>query len=147
MSEQQRQPRPRFVIGIDPGVRTGLAAYDRQTKVITLAITSDFWGALDLITDSYAPDTAEIVIENPGLNRPTFRQHGQSGREKISQNVGSNKAEARLLIARFLQLGYPVRGIKPTSAKWDAEYVRRVTGYTRRASEHARDAIKLCYGL
>lgn len=133
------------VIGLDPGVRTGVALYDRQSKQILEAHTLDFCRALDFVC-GFSKDEAAIVVEDPGLNRPTFRHHGQVGREKISQNVGANKAEARLLISSLRKMGYLVRTVRPSSAKWTRDQVKRHTGYTGSTSEHSRDAIKLCCG-
>ena len=132
------------VIGIDPGVHTGVALYDRGSKKVEEAKTLDFWSALDFVC-TFSKNEIAVVIEDPNLNRPTFLKHGQEGREKISQNVGSNKAEARLLIDGLRKMGYVVRTEKPMSSKWTAEQVKRHTGYEARCSEHARDAIKLCF--
>lgn len=133
------------IVGIDPGANTGVALYDRASKTILEAKTLDFWRAFDFVC-AFSKDEIAVIVEDPGLNRPTFREHGNAYRENISQKVGGNKAEARLMIEGLRRMGYLVRTVKPNTAKWTIDQVKRNTGYTGKTSEHSRDAIKLCCG-
>jgi hypothetical protein len=49
--EQETQPAPpmprkRYVVGIDPGVKTGFAVWDRKEKQFVSVETRDFWGVM-----------------------------------------------------------------------------------------------------
>lgn len=140
----------RYTIGVDPGVHCGVAVFDRDADQIILARTVGFWMLFREVLPSYPPDQADVIVEDARLNKPTFTKGNDWGgrkREKISRNVGSVQAESRLIIEGLRLLGYNVLPIKPSGRKWDARAVERITGYTGRTSEHARDAIRFCYGV
>jgi hypothetical protein len=144
------KPAKRYCIGIDPGVHCGVAVFDRWIDQIILARTVGFWTLFREVLPAYPPDQADVIVEDARLNKPTFAKDSDQGgrkREKISRNVGSVQAEGRLIIEGLRLLGYTVAPIKPSGGKWDASTVARITGYTGRASEHARDAIRFCYGV
>ena len=137
----------RYIIGIDPGKKTGLAIWDTYREKYDAVKTLDFWGVHDLLKLAYPPALCVLVIEDPKQNKATFfhRETGAKKREKISRNVGANMEHATLLIERFESLGYDVRAIKPTKRKWSADTFKRETGYDKRTSEHARDAARLAW--
>jgi hypothetical protein len=137
-----------YTIGIDPGTHTGVAVYHRPTERIVDACTVDFSRALEFVEQNYKPDECDLIIEDASLNKPTFRK-GKSDRaqDRMARNVGMVQRESRLLIAEFRRRGYRVLAVRPTSGKWNADVTKRVTGYAQRCSQHARDAIALCWGV
>jgi hypothetical protein len=143
-------PKKLLTIGIDPGVNTGFAVYDRNLHKIVLARTVTFWELFRDLLPDYPPSVADIVVEDANLNKPTFKEHGGwegRKREKISRNVGSVQAESRLIIEGLRLMGYTVLSIKPGGKKWDSQMLERITGYGLRTSQHVRDAIRFCYGV
>jgi hypothetical protein len=148
-----------YAIGIDPGVNTGFAVYDRKQRVLARCETGTFWSIYDAVVDTYRPGDAVIIIEcakriplyggrytEVEARDPTARQ--KLGRDKIASNIGANIREATLLAERFKSLGYDVRLTPPLkAAKWKSEEFQRITKFTGRTSNHARDAARLCYGL
>jgi len=144
----------RVVIGIDPGVKTGLAVINHGLleKVMTL----DFWNAIKHV-EAYLEElktTHEIdirvYIEDPNLNKPVF-DRGQRGRKalNIAQKVGSNKRDAQLLIEFCNLRELPVLAVRPVAGpftKMTAEFFKRQTGWNGRTSQHARDAAGLILG-
>lgn len=140
----------RYTMGIDPGVATGVCLYDRQERKIVLAETLDFHGTIDLCRKDYPPDTVDIIIEDCRAHRSLYARYDAKGGMKlrrIAQNVGQVKRETGLLIESLRRLGYTVVTEVPISHKWDSETLRRITGWTKRTSQHARDAVKLAYGV
>jgi hypothetical protein len=143
--------RADIVIGIDPGVQTGYAAWSRHRKQFTELLTLSFWAAYDRVT-SFGPSEIEIVIENPDSKRAMYNRtesviHARQ-RERLATNIGSNRREASLLIERFQSLGYNVRAVSPIKErKWDAEQFRRLTKYKGSTSQHVRDAGRLVFGM
>ncbi len=141
-------------VGIDPGVHTGVCAWDSKAKKIILIKTMDFWEVIDHFEGS-RDDINEItvIIENSALNKPTFVKSGGDTNlkmQKISRNVGSNQRESVLLIEGIKRLGFTVQEIRPTGKqgtkrKWSAEYFKKLTGISK-ASQHARDAAMLVFG-
>lgn len=163
-----REARKRFVVGIDPGVKTGFAVWDREGNRLITVETRDFWGVmlpLILDTENLLPDaeirntTAEIIVEVAHY-APVFREQKAKGKNqnhaaRLAQNVGQVMREAKLLAEGLRQCGYTVREVKPLGKKKDAggNYsaeadradFERLTGWTERTSQHARDAARICF--
>ena len=139
----------RFVIGIDPGVSTGFAVYDRQLKRIDYMNTLTFWAVYDWFI-KYAEDDWLIYIESPPKTRLYERQDKETGerrREKIAANVGSNSREAELLADGIERMGFEVKRVKPTRKKWTAQQLKIYTGIKIQTNQHVRDAIALVWGI
>lgn len=135
-----------FVWGIDGGVSTGLAKWDRRNRKFVEILTLDFWAAYEHVLQD-DPQTTEIIIEAPRLISPTF-SYGESARrkrEKIAGNIGGVKRESQLLADGFRRKGFTVTEEKPHGPKWPDEYFKRVTGWQGRTSQHGRDAGKLVF--
>ena len=146
-----KESKKRYVVGIDPGVSTGVAWYDRHEKRVYDYGTSDFWKVhLDFAHGLEWKSSVVVVIEAPKKTRLYARQDAEQGhrrREKIAANAGGNAREAELLADGLESLGYEVRRVTPSRTKWDAEQLKRFTGIEKRTNQHVRDAIALCYGV
>lgn len=145
--------KARYHIGIDGGVKTGLAVWDRETKKFDTLETVDFWQVVDLLVKYcdrfYERENTVVYIEDPSQNKPVFMKKGANNRAKImkvAQNVGGVKRETELLIEGLERMLYTVKRIQPSSSKWDSKTFKSITGYKKRCSQHARDAAKLVYG-
>lgn len=142
----------KILIGIDPGVNTGVATYSRPSKKLLDLKTTDFWGAYDYVI-SHPIHTVRIYIETPNSKRPMYADSDKlaGGRQRVAElmasRIGSNRREATLLADRLESLGYMVERVKPITEKWDAATFKLYTKFTGRCSQHARDAAKLVYGL
>lgn len=134
----------RYIVGVDPGVNTGYAEFDRVEKTWEL-LTLDFWTVFERLrvrVDVF------VVIENPADIRPVFERYGVRGKSqlRVAQNVGGVKREAQLLIDGLKRCDIPVAPVAPVRAqKWTAEDIRRILGISARSSEHARDAARLAH--
>lgn len=147
--EDGKKQKKRYVAGIDPGVNTGIAIYDRELKRIHFTTTIDFWGAIVLFRQ-YNQAEFLVIIEAPKKTRLYARHDVETGprrREKIAANVGSSAREAELLAEGLELLGFEVIRQTPTRRKWTAEQLERYTGIKERTNQHVRDAIALCYGV
>ena len=140
-----------ILIGIDPP--KGMARMDGKTGRIISIETMDFWGIVEALRGIAALvkngiETAMVYIEAPQINKPTFF-HGQTNsrvRERISQNVGSNKRDSALLIELCQRLGLNVVPVPPrrkNNTKHSPEIFEKITGWKNRTSEHGRDAAML----
>lgn len=155
VSDAQATSRVRFVIGVDPGVKTGFAVWDREQKKLTAIETVSFWELFLGIQRSLLYNTLNtcFVIEIANY-APTFRERRGKAQsvgtaDRMSRNVGGLSREADLLVEGFRQLGYEVIERRPIGkakkAADDVEQFERLTGWTERTSQHARDAGRLCY--
>ena len=108
-------------IGIDPGVKTGVAVREVQLKVWLVLATMTFWGLIEVLEELPREyEIRKIVIEDPNANKPVFPKRGVSAtevrkREKIAQNVGSNKRDAQLLLEWCRNHDLPVIASRPTA--------------------------------
>ncbi len=147
--------RKRYVVGIDPGVKTGFAVWNRDEKAFEWIETSTFWGVFFRITESsvFKPVNTHIVIE-VAHHAPTFKHLKAEGQNKdtlskIARNVGQVTREAQLLVEGFRRLGFTVSEQKPLgkakNAADDRAQFERLTGWTKQTSQHARDAARMVY--
>jgi hypothetical protein len=137
-----------ILIGIDPGVETGVAIWLRNEQRVVAAYTYSFWETINFLTRTLLDWKITVVIEDVTQNKPTFARKGASQFEmqRISQNVGSNKRDCQLLIEWCELKGVEIIRNRPTTEKWNHELCVRHSKYQKRVSQHARDAIKLIYG-
>lgn len=160
-ARKQRQPVastgpqvPQLLVGIDPGEHTGVAQLDKLDAQPELQLqTLDFWETVRLLERLALTEKhrVHIYIEDPNEHRSLYHdKDDKTGeiRTKVAQNVGANKREAALLIKKCHNLGLRVTTVKPGDVltKLSATEFARITGYTKRCSEHARDAGCLIFG-
>jgi len=145
-------------IGIDPGENNGVAGWNSRDEILFKTATMKFWDVIELLREYGHPKPSEafmrpdikVIIENPGLNKPVFMKKGannQGAMQRVAQNVGMNKAYAKLIIEYCEKYGIPYIAVKPTTAKWDQKYFEKVTKRKEKVSQHVRDAVKLVWGI
>ena len=163
----------KYLIGIDPGRSTGICVYDPKrngSDRIVFLETKDFWGTIDFLDnikkillpdDMFATDADreidfEVIIEDPQLNSPLFVQKSKGLNAAVlsnmSQKIGRNKEQAFLLMEYMTRKKIQFRQRKPMNrkhggGKWDQKTFVFYTGYNQPTNEHARDAVKLVWGL
>ena len=156
-------PRPPFILGIDPGRDTGIAAVACPAEAgqaerlgdtaagAVLFVGSDgplatvrkleAWAASGRLVGAYVEDTRDL---------PVYARHrgaGRGERDRIARSVGAVDLLTTLYAELLESLGVPVVCVEPVrAAKWDAETCARVTGYTGRSNEHGRDALRHVWG-
>lgn len=134
-------------IGIDPGVKTGFAVWDKHAKTFrkieTMGIISAMMEVNDLHENDLTP-IAEIVIED-ARKRKWF---GNAGREKL-QGAGSIKRDCSIWEEFCREISVPCRFVAPKAnrTKMLADSFKSVTGWNKTISEHARDAAMLVFGI
>jgi len=132
----------KIFIGIDPGVKTGLAVMvDSQLKHCS---TSSFWSVMDYINTQNHEDLV-VYIEKPDTKAVWHTgATSQAAKNRTAVNVGSIIREAELIIARLQALGIETHIIKP-KGKVDKNKFEKITGWTKKTSQHARDAAMLLF--
>ena len=145
------KPLTVLAVGIDAGVNTGIAVWDKPTQKFNDIFTTDFWGAITYLDSAIYP--FEVVIEDPRGNKPVFMKRGVKGRGylKIAQNVGSVKRDTQLIYEWCINHKISVTCVVPGKSKWrkgkitSAEF-KRITGYEKSTSQHGRDGGMLVFG-
>ncbi len=132
-------------IGIDPGTNTGFAKSiaGRLHEVKTYNIVQ----AMDAVAHSarWAKSNDKrlvVYIEDARL-----RKWVTGGREKL-QGVGSVKRDCGIWeeFCVHHDIHFVLVAPKNNKTKLSAEQFKRLTGWTHRTSEHARDAVMLIWG-
>ena len=90
----------------------------------------------------------KVRIEKPP-NKKTYDRPGQSiaAMKKIAVDVGMNRAKADAVYYFCCGLGLHAEFVGPVKngTKLNAKQIERLTGWTGRTNEHARDAIVLAW--
>lgn len=140
-----------FIIGIDPGTETGLAAVAADDSGAVLHVGSDgplgavrtleTWAASGRLVGAYIEDARGL---------PIYARHGGANRgqrDRIARGVGAVDLLTGLYAELLGALGVPVALVEPVrAAKWDRATAERVTGYAGRSNEHGRDALRHVFG-
>ena len=128
-----------FIIGIDPGKKTGYAVFDCKGGVFTRIETSNFWDVyLDVIGLSDEYDIS-VFIEVSTKSHVWHHRAGVGRMAKVGQDVGGVRVMGQLLVEGFERYGLAVKQVEP-GGKVGAEHFEAFSGFVGRTSQHGRDA-------
>lgn len=134
-------------IGIDPGDHTGVAIV--RDGVLAECITLPLHRALRVVLDLWEKrrpaDPFRVVFEDARQRTWFQRERNVAEYRGKLMGAGAAKRDSRIWEEALTDWGIPFEAHKPTAGgtKWNPAYWQRVTGYTGRTSEHARDAALL----
>lgn len=134
-----------IAIGIDSGVSTGFAIWNKEKKRFDELKTVKIHDAMFRIKDMYDKGYSMIVRVEDARLRKWF---GNAGREKL-QGAGSVKRDASVWEDFLTEYSIPHEMVAPKNnkTKLDATTFKKITGYVGQTSQHARDAGFLVYNL
>lgn len=136
-------------IGIDPGVHTGIAVWDTETRKFRLIETRTIIGALQ-ITDLWeaGDEDLHIVFEDARQRKWIPREKDLSQFKGRAMGAGSICRDCEIweTYCKVKQFKYTAVPPRKGLTKWTAESFARVTGWKGRTSNHARDAAMLVFG-
>lgn len=140
-------------VGIDTGVKTGFAIWNKSKKELTEVKTLKIHMAMDRIRDLtavYAKKEICVRVEDPRQRTwfGTERMPREEERKKL-QGVGSVKRDATIWEDFLSDLGVEFEMVAPkrNTTKLDKVTFRNYTKWEKHTSEHARDAAMLVYGF
>lgn len=138
----------KIIIGIDPGVKTGIAAINRNIKI---AESMPIHAAMKFVSD-LANKGFDTHIRVEDARKRKWFGHNSSAK---SQGAGSIKRDCKIW-EDFLndlkdiskqtitfEMIHPVKG----ATKINAKMFKQITGIEKRTNEHARDAFMLIHGF
>ena len=137
-----------LIIGIDPGVRTGFAVWHKERQSFDTVCTMSIVQAMNTIVEAMLRRGYKIQIrfEDARLRK----WFGTADREKL-QGVGSIKRDSSIWAEFCDYHEIDCVAIPPAAqkglTKMSAEQFQKMTGWTERTSEHARDAAMIVYQL
>jgi hypothetical protein len=136
----------KLFVGIDPGVNTGLAVWDKEGKKLDLKTVKLHQG-FDIVR-SLKANIKSVVIENPNLWN--YFTDSKAARARL-QGAGSVKRDFKAWQDFLADEGIPFHAVRPDKRRnalaTNKDHFQRITGYTGKSSEHARVAAMLIVGL
>ena len=139
------------VIGLDPGVNTGYAVWDRKQGRFLRVESMPIHEAMDAVRATHAAGLLHSVDFEDARLRTWFgkadAREARSG-AGIREGVGSVKRDCGIWAEFLTALGVTFRPRKPTagSTKWTAEQFAKVAKWPHRTNVHGRDAALLILG-
>lgn len=132
----------KILIGIDPGVRTGIALWSTTKKCFIEVSTMSIINAQYHILN-YKQSIQELRFEDARLRK----WFGGKGREAL-QGAGSIKRDCKIWeeFCRFYDIPYRTVPPKDNTTKLTKESFRNITKWEGQTSEHSRDAAMLVWG-
>lgn len=132
------------ILGIDPGVQTGVAIYIRGKLSRLQTIAPHEIGEL---LDEVAPSL--VIFEDSRLQSHVWTAAGQSrgAAIKIGRNVGQIDQQCIIIDALCNKKGISCVGISPLGkgAKLNAKAFNELTGCKGRQNQHERDAAMIAW--
>lgn len=134
----------RYLIGIDPGVKTGVAIWDREQRRFDSVATSGIIKAIQAIKVCRARDSVEIWFEDCRLRTWV---DSRIGRERL-QGVGSVKRDCSIWqeFCEHYKIPFKMIAPKDIQTKVGSKIFARLTKWNGRTSEHSRDAGMIVFG-
>lgn len=135
----------RILIGVDVGVKTGIAIYDRKEKELLDVRTVKIHQAFDIVKRQYAMNSQNIEVYFEDARKRVW--FGNSGREKL-QGAGSVKRDSKIWEDFLTDYNISFQMIPPSrnTTKLNAKVFKVITKYNKQTNEHGRDAAMLVYG-
>ena len=134
-------------IGIDCGTHTGLAVWDGDLQTFTRIETVKLHQALTFVLHTHLtePGGVSVVFEDARQRKWIPRERNLNEYRGKLMGAGAVKRDAAIWEEFLTDYGIPFEAHKPQpgGTKWNKDYWERVTGWTKRTSEHARDAALL----
>ena len=149
---RRKQKKPNkmrgIYIGIDPGENTGVAIV--RDGVLAECHTLPLHRAMALVREEYESTQGRflVVYEDARLRKWFPRERDNSEYRGRLMGAGAAKRDAKIWEEYLTAQGIPFEARKPAAGqtKWSADYWKRITGWTGRTSNHARDAALLVFG-
>lgn len=139
-----------YCIGIDPGKSTGIAVWNMNTQHFEMLDTVPIHVAMDRVRAFGAKyGNIRVYFEDARQRHYLPRERNVSEYRGKLMGAGSVKRDSVIWQDALTDWGIPFTMVPPRAGatKWTADTFRRITGYTGRTSNHARDAALLVYGM
>jgi hypothetical protein len=140
-----------YIVGLDPGVTTGFAVWNRLAKRLEGVMSGPIHEALWGVDAMHTAGTLHSVIFEDARLRTWYEAADKRQRESgagVREGIGSVKRDCKVWEDFLTARGITFFAVRPQRGmtKWSADTLRRITGWTARTNNHGRDAAALCYG-
>lgn len=131
------------IIGLDPGVNTGLAVY-QQGALVELATIHP--AGIRAALMQWSPK--RVIFEDSRLQSFSWTTHAaRAAALKMARNLGEVDAWCRLIVEHCAELGIAAHSVSPKGkgAKLNAEQFQALTGWKNRTNAHERDGAMVAW--
>lgn len=131
-----------FIIGIDPGVKTGFAQFSRITKCLYGVKSYTIHEAIAEMSNWICKEQYFIRVEDARLRK----WYGKNTVGK-DQGAGSIKRDCKIWEDFLTDYGFQFEMVDPKhqTTKLSAEQFKKLTGWQGTTNEHGRDAALLAF--
>ena len=140
----------KYIIGIDPGVHTGFAVWDRQDRQLITVTSGGIIVIQDEVYKLHGKATCLLRIEDARLRKWFGKLDAEQKKYGVAvrEGAGSIKRDCQVWEEFALYRDIPFEMVAPKNnrTKMKAALFIHYTGWTQRTNTHARDAAWLCYG-
>ena len=141
----------RYYIGIDCGVKTGYAFWDKGEKAFICIASVKIHTAIMFIqglAKDY-PGGVFVRVEDARKRKWIPRQKNEKAERGRREGAGSVKRDAMIWEDFLTDLGVDFEMVAPKNnkTKMRADVFKRLTGWRAITNEHGRDAAMLVFGL
>ena len=141
------------MIGIDPGLQTGVALY--RDSALDALLTLDPWDITAFLVHQHgARGINRVIFEDSRLQSHIFSAHKPGKRVlshpeqlKVARNVGQIDGWCHVIFNVCAERGIVCHGISPANKgeKLDAKQFAAVTGWQGPSNQHGRDAAMVAW--
>lgn len=131
------------LVGIDPGVKTGIAVWDDKKQIFETIRTVTIIEAMRVVRSIKSMQSLRLYVEDARMRK----WFGNKSREAL-QGAGSIKRDCSIWqeFCEYYEVPFTLVPPRSNSTKLSAAQFKEITGWEKRTSEHARDAAMLVYG-
>lgn len=136
--------KPKIVIGIDPGTITGIAVWDVEKKKLLQVTSLPIHRAFEDVMFWWVESMGDILVRWEDARKRKW--YGKNSTAKV-QGAGSIKRDCRIWEAFFEDYKIENEPLDPKDlmTKVDDATFRKITKWTKRTNEHARDAALMVF--
>ena len=138
-----------LVVGIDPGVHTGLAVWDTSARQLLDVRCSGIVDAMDYIRQLQEETGVGLIVFEDARQRKWIpREKDLSQFRGRAMGAGSVKRDCSIWeeFCETYRIDFVKTPPRQGLTKWTDLSFRGVTGYDRRTNNHGRDAAMLVFG-
>lgn len=138
-----------IIVGIDPGVHTGLAVWDSSSRQFVDIQTFGIVEAMRYLHDFQSTRQIGLLVFEDARQRKWIPREKDIAQLKgRAMGAGSVKRDCAIWEewCKAYRIDYVCPPPRKGLTKLTDTYFRGITGYDRRTSEHGRDAAMLVFG-
>jgi len=135
-----------ILIGIDPGVKTGMAMWNTTQKTLTLKSLSihEAMSRVNSLNGAINPQDDNLLVFIEDARK---RKHFDKDVSYKAQGAGSVKRDCKIWEDFLTDMKIPFILRHPRNTNIGAQRFKAMTGYQGVTNQHTRDAAMLVFGI